>query len=189
MTATPFPPPVDGVAPASCDTATGTPISADTFPDLVAALSEALLKRGWRMASAESCTGGWVAMACTDRAGSSDWFERGWVTYSNTAKTEELGVDPSLLRTHGAVSAPVAQAMAEGARRQAGAEAALSITGIAGPSGGSAERPVGTVWFGWALPDRVWTECCRFDGERTEVRHQAARHAIQVLVAALNTTA
>ncbi|WP_230681462.1 CinA family protein, partial [Paracidovorax cattleyae] len=101
------------------------------------------------MATAESCTGGMIAGACTDLAGSSQWFERGFVTYSNTAKTELLGVPAALIDTHGAVSEPVARAMAEGALRHSRAHAALSVTGVAGPGGGSVAKPVGTVWFGW----------------------------------------
>ncbi|MBF9266417.1 CinA family protein, partial [Acidovorax cattleyae] len=115
----------------------------------IAFLAQALAERGWMMATAESCTGGMIAGACTDLAGSSQWFERGFVTYSNTAKTELLGVPAALIDTHGAVSEPVARAMAEGALRHSRAHAALSVTGVAGPGGGSVAKPVGTVWFGW----------------------------------------
>lgn len=154
---------------------------------LVAALAARLSALGWTMATAESCTGGLIAAACTDLAGSSDWFERGFVTYSNAAKHELLGVDAALIATHGAVSEPVARAMADGARRHAPVQCALAVTGVAGPGGGSTTKPVGTVWFGWALPDRVWTEGRRFDGDRAAVRAQTRDHALAGLLAALPT--
>lgn len=154
---------------------------------LVAALAARLRALGWTMATAESCTGGLIAAACTDLAGSSDWFERGFVTYSNAAKHELLGVDAALTATHGAVSEPVARAMADGARRHAPVQCALAVTGVAGPGGGSTTKPVGTVWFGWALPDRVWTEGRRFDGDRAAVRAQTRDHALAGLLAALPT--
>jgi nicotinamide-nucleotide amidase len=149
------------------------------------ALAELLRQRQWRLASAESCTGGLIAAACTELAGSSDWFERGFVTYSNAAKTELLGVPAALIEAHGAVSEAVALAMARGALDHAHAEVALAVTGIAGPSGGSADKPIGTVWFGWALPGRVWSECRRFDGDRTAVRQASVAHALGTLVEAL----
>ena len=154
---------------------------------LVAALAARLRALGWTMATAESCTGGLIAAACTDLAGSSDWFERGFVTYSNAAKHELLGVDAALTATHGAVSEPVARAMADGARRHAPVQCALAVTGVAGPGGGSTTKPVGTVWFGWALPDRVWTGGRRFDGDRASVRAQTRDHALAGLLAALPT--
>ncbi|WP_425472625.1 CinA family protein [Tepidimonas alkaliphilus] len=144
----------------------------------VEALAQALPARGWRLATAESCTGGLVASACTARAGSSDWFERGWVTYANAAKTAELGVPAALIEAHGAVSEPVARAMAAGAAARAGVAAALAVTGIAGPGGGSAAKPVGTVWFAWCVGGQVHAECVRFDGDRAAVRAQAALHAL-----------
>ena len=119
---------------------------------LVQALATQLLARGWMLATAESCTGGLIAAACTDLAGSSTWFERGFVTYSNAAKAQMLGVDAALIAQHGAVSEPVARAMAKGALQHAHAQVALAVTGVAGPGGGSADKPVGTVWFAWALP-------------------------------------
>ena len=112
-------------------------------------LAAALTQRGWMLATAESCTGGAIAAACTDLAGSSAWLERGFVTYSNAAKTELLGVPAELIATHGAVSEPVARAMAGGAVAHARAQASVAVTGVAGPTGGSADKPVGTVWFGW----------------------------------------
>jgi nicotinamide-nucleotide amidase len=155
---------------------------------LVPALAQALSARGWRLATAESCTGGRIAGACTDLAGSSGWFERGFVTYSNEAKTEMLGVDPTLIAVHGAVSLPVAKAMAAGALRHARAEVSVAVTGIAGPGGGSPDKPVGTVCFGWALPGRQWTERCQFAGDRAAVRQRSVDHALQVLLQALDDT-
>lgn len=149
---------------------------------LVETLAQALGARGWMMATAESCTGGLIAGACTDRAGSSDWFERGFVTYSNAAKTELLGVPADLIATHGAVSEPVARAMAAGALRHAPVQVAVAVTGVAGPGGGSAAKPVGTVWFGWATPRGVETECIRFDGDRAAVRRATVVHALAGLL-------
>lgn len=146
-----------------------------------AELADLLKARGWRMATAESCTGGLIAAACTDLAGSSDWFDRGWVTYSNAAKTQLLGVPADLIERHGAVSEPVARAMALGARRCAGVQAAVAVTGIAGPSGGSRDKPVGTVWFGWCAGSRIWTARQRFDGDRAAVRAQTVAHALEQL--------
>ncbi|MEW6694549.1 MAG: CinA family protein [Pseudomonadota bacterium] len=148
----------------------------------VQALAAALLARGWRLATAESCTGGLVAACCTALAGSSDWFERGYVTYANAAKVAELGVDAALIATHGAVSEPVARAMAHGAAAAAGVPVSLAITGIAGPSGGSAAKPVGTVWFGWCVAGRVEAQCQRFAGDRAAVRAAAVEHALAGLL-------
>jgi nicotinamide-nucleotide amidase len=146
-------------------------------------LAEILQKRGWRMASAESCTGGLIAGACTDLSGSSNWFERGFVTYSNAAKTEMLGVDAALIEAHGAVSEAVARAMAEGALRHSRAQVSVAVTGVAGPTGGSADKPVGTVWFGWATPAGVFAERMCFDGDRAAVRTQTVAHALARLPA------
>ena len=151
----------------------------------VHSLANLLRPLGWHLATAESCTGGMIAAACTDLAGSSDWFDRGFVTYSNAAKSEMLGVDSALIAQDGAVSESVARAMAEGAQREAGVEAAVAVTGIAGPGGGSEAKPVGTVWFAWALPGWVWTECRHFEGDRAAVRTQTRDHALAVLVSAL----
>jgi nicotinamide-nucleotide amidase len=148
---------------------------------LVAQLAHLLRRRGWRLATAESCTGGLIAGACTDLAGSSDWFERGFVTYSNEAKVESLGVDATLIAAHGAVSEPVVRAMAAGALAHARAQVAVAVTGIAGPGGGSADKPVGTVWFGFALPGRELSESMQFDGDRAAVRAATVRHALQRL--------
>jgi nicotinamide-nucleotide amidase len=151
-------------------------------PALAGLLAELLQQRGWMLATAESCTGGLIAGACTELSGSSLWFERGFVTYSNAAKTELLGVDAALIAAHGAVSEPVARAMAEGALARSQAQAAVSVTGVAGPTGGSPEKPVGTVWFGWSVAGRVRTERRRFDGDRATVRAATVRHALQMLV-------
>jgi len=144
----------------------------------VQAVANTLLRRQWMLATAESCTGGMVAAACTDLAGSSAWFERGFVTYSNAAKTQMLGVDAQLIATHGAVSGPVARAMAQGAVLHAAAQVALAITGVAGPGGGTDAKPVGMVWFGFAGPWGVHTEVQHFGGERAAVRQAAALHAL-----------
>ena len=123
-----------------------------------------------------------VAGAITDIAGSSAWFERGFVTYSNRAKMEELGVDPEIIARHGAVSGQTAEAMAQGARRASGAQWAVAVTGIAGPAGGSPDKPVGTVWFAWAGPPGVETLHRRLDGDRAAVRAASVAIALQGLV-------
>jgi nicotinamide-nucleotide amidase len=148
-------------------------------------LAQQLLARGWMLASAESCTGGMIAAACTDLAGSSQWFERGFVSYSNEAKTELLGVPPALLQQHGAVSEAVVRAMAQGAIAHSRAQVAVAVTGVAGPSGGSKDKPVGTVWFGYAVAGQVATELRRFDGDRAAVRQATVRQAFEGLLARL----
>ncbi|RZL89125.1 MAG: CinA family protein [Variovorax sp.] len=152
------------------------------IPALVVRLAELLQQKRWLLATAESCTGGLIAGACTDLAGSSAWFERGFVSYSNAAKTELLGVDAALIAAHGAVSEAVAQAMAEGAVARSQAQVAVAVTGVAGPTGGSPDKPVGTVWFGWSVGGRVRTERRRFDGDRATVRAATVHHALQTLV-------
>ena len=153
------------------------------FARLVGALAEALSGRGWMMAAAESCTGGWIAKCCTDRAGSSAWFESGVVSYSSRAKCALLGVDAGTLEREGAVSRVVAIQMAEGARRGSGAHVAVAVTGIAGPDGGSGDKPVGTVWFGWAVGERpAHAEVVVFAGGREAVRRQTVAHALQGLL-------
>jgi nicotinamide-nucleotide amidase len=146
-------------------------------------LADFLVKKGWLMATAESCTGGQIAAACTDLAGSSAWFERGFVTYSNAAKHELLGVPMALIEQHGAVSEPVARAMAKGAIARSQAQVAVAVTGVAGPTGGSAAKPVGTVWFGFATPAGVVSEMRRFDGDRAAVRAATVQHALVRLLA------
>lgn len=139
----------------------------------------ALKARGWLLATAESCTGGWVAEAITAISGSSEWFDRGFVTYSNEAKTEMLGVPEATIREFGAVSEETARAMAEGALANSRAGIAVSITGVAGPSGGSLRNPVGTVCFGWAVKGSVRTERMAFSGDRDAVRRQSVIHALE----------
>lgn len=145
-------------------------------------ISGQLLARGWMLATAESCTGGMIAAACTDLAGSSQWFERGFVTYSNAAKTELLGVPAALIEAHGAVSEPVARAMAEGAVAHSPAQVAVAVTGVAGPTGGSADKPVGTVWFGWQVAGQTHSELRHFAGDRAAVRAATVQHALARLL-------
>ena len=151
-------------------------------PALCERLAEALLARGWMLATAESCTGGMIAAACTDLAGSSQWFERGFVTYSNEAKQELLGVDAGLIAQHGAVSEVVARAMAFGAVRHSRAQVGVSVTGIAGPTGGNPQKPVGTVWFGFQVDGRLFSETRRFDGDRAAIRSASVQHALKRLL-------
>ncbi|WP_371130526.1 CinA family protein [Polaromonas sp.] len=155
-------------------------------PALVGLLADFLLKKGWLLASAESCTGGMISAACTDLAGSSNWFERGFVTYSNEAKTDMLGVDAALITAHGAVSEEVARAMVQGAIRHSQARVAVAVTGVAGPTGGSRAKPVGTVWFGFMVDGRPSSEMQRFDGDRAAVRAATVQHALQRLVQLLS---
>ncbi|WP_246796699.1 CinA family protein [Burkholderia perseverans] len=138
------------------------------------------------LATAESCTGGMIATAITDISGSSAWFERGFVTYSNQAKTEMIGVPHELIEKHGAVSEPVARAMVEGALRNSRAQVALSVTGIAGPGGGSEHKPVGTVSFGWSNRLHTEVETLVFKGDREQIRVQAAAHALRGLLKLLD---
>ena len=160
-------------------------------------LADVLQQHGWMLATAESCTGGLIAANCTDLSGSSNWFERGFVTYSNEAKHEMLGVDSALIAEHGAVSQEVVAQMVLGALRHSRAQVALATSGIAGPTGGSADKPVGTVWFAWATPsdsgptidaESAWvkTECLHFAGDRAAIRKAAVQHAIHVLVELLS---
>lgn len=151
----------------------------------LAHISKALLARGEMLATAESCTGGLIAAACTDLAGSSQWFERGFVSYSNAAKTELLGVPAALIEAHGAVSEPVARAMAEGALAHSHAQASLAVTGVAGPTGGSDAKPVGTVWFAWCVAGRTHSQQLCFGGDRSAVRSATVQHALTQLHALL----
>ncbi len=154
-------------------------LSARTLCGLAADL---MLEKGLFLATAESCTGGMIAAACTDLPGSSAWFERGFITYSNAAKTDMLGVDAALIAQHGAVSEPVARAMAFGAIRHSHAQVSVAVTGVAGPAGGSADKPVGTVWFGFSVAGMLTSERMRFDGDRAFVRQAAVLHALQGLI-------
>ena len=156
-------------------------------PGLCGPLADLLVEKGWMLATAESCTGGLIAAACTNLAGSSNWFERGFVSYSNEAKTELLGVDAALIAEHGAVSEVVARAMAFGAVRNSRARVSVAVTGIAGPGGGSDTKPVGTVWFGFMVDGRLSSELMRFDGHRAAVRGATVRHALTRLVELLST--
>lgn len=151
---------------------------------LVPPLADAMRRRGWRIASAESCTGGLIAAACTDIAGSSDWFERGFVSYSNAAKTDLLGVDAALIAAHGAVSEPVALAMAAGALARAPVQLAVAVTGIAGPGGAVPGKPVGTVWIAWGSAGALRAERLQFGGDRAAVRCATVDAALQRLLAA-----
>jgi nicotinamide-nucleotide amidase len=165
------------------------PLADKATPALVAALADLLRQKGWMLATAESCTGGLIAGTCTDLAGSSDWFDRGFVSYSNAAKTDMLDVDAALIAAHGAVSEPVARAMAAGASARSGARVAVAVTGVAGPTGGSADKPVGTVWFGWSVDGQLRTERRRFEGDRATVRAATVHYALQTLVLLLGPQA
>ncbi len=150
--------------------------------DLSLKLASRLSALKWQMVSAESCTGGMIAARCTDLAGSSAWFDRGFVTYSNEAKTQMLGVPAELIAAQGAVSASVAHAMAIGAFYRSKSQVSVAVTGIAGPSGGSPEKPVGTVWFGWCVNGVVTTEVKLFQGDRSSVRQATVEHALEGLL-------
>jgi nicotinamide-nucleotide amidase len=145
-------------------------------------LAQALKDKGWMLATAESCTGGLIAAACTDLAGSSEWFERGFVTYSNEAKIELLGVDAALIDAHGAVSEVVARAMAFGAVRHSRAQVSVAVTGVAGPGGGNKDKPVGTVWFAFMVDGLLASETRHFNGDRAAVRAATVQHALRRLV-------
>ena len=154
----------------------------DPDSTLAVRLGAAALARGAMIATAESCTGGLVAAAITSVAGSSAWFERGFVTYSNLAKEQELGVARTTIDAHGAVSEETAKAMAQGATRGAPAHWSVAVTGIAGPDGGTADKPVGTVWFAWAGPGHLEALKRRFDGDRAAVREASVRVALEGLI-------
>ena len=151
---------------------------------VVAQLADVLRARGERLVTAESCTGGLVAAACTSIAGSSDWFERGFVTYSNEAKVEMLGVDAELIARHGAVSEEVVRAMAQGALARSRATWSIAVSGVAGPGGGTATKPVGLVWTALGGPGGVHAEARTWPGERTEVRMASVVYALELLVQA-----
>jgi len=154
--------------------------SGDLLPTLEV-LARLLRQRGERMATAESCTGGLIAAACTELAGSSDWFERGFVTYSNEAKHELLGVDPRSIARDGAVSETVARAMAEGALARAPVAWSVAVTGIAGPGGATPGKPVGTVWLAVAGVGTTAAQRLQLDGDRASVRAQTVAHALHAL--------
>ena len=153
---------------------------------VVAAVAQRLQSRAWTLVTAESCTGGWIAKCCTDLAGSSAWFSGGFVSYSNEAKIEMLGVSVESLESQGAVSERVVAGMAQGARKRSGAEVSLAVTGVAGPGGGSQEKPIGTVWFGWSVAGQdCTTQIVNFAGDRDRVRRQTVFHALKGLLAVL----
>jgi nicotinamide-nucleotide amidase len=156
------------------------------FEDAVGALGDALRARGERVAAAESCTGGLIAAACTSVAGSSDWFDRGFVSYSNDAKTQMLGVPAALIASHGAVSEPVARAMAEGALAQSTAHWSVAVTGIAGPGGAVPGKPIGTVWLAIGRRGHASvTTLLQLHGDRSEIRAQTTATALRALRDAL----
>jgi nicotinamide-nucleotide amidase len=149
-------------------------------------LAVALQQRNWMMATAESCTGGLIAGACTELPGSSAWLDRGFVTYSNAAKSDMLGVPVALIETHGAVSEPVARAMAQGAVAHSAAQVAVAVTGVAGPTGGTVQHPVGTVWFGWHVNGHTFSQVQHFPGNRSAIRAATVRWACTQLLARIN---
>ncbi len=153
--------------------------------ELAARLGDRLAARGQSLATAESCTGGWIAKALTDIAGSSAWFLGGWVTYSDALKRAQLGVRAETLALDGAVSEAVVAEMAAGARRKSGADWAIAVSGVAGPGGGSPTKPVGLVWLGFAGPARAWTSQERFRGDREAVRRATVARALAALADAL----
>ena len=156
----------------------------DEITLLAQRVGEKLQEKGWRLCLAESCTGGGVAEAITRIKGSSQWFEYGFVTYSNQAKQDLLHVEPSLLENYGAVSAQTVEAMVQGALTNSNAQVALAISGIAGPDGGTADKPVGTVWFAWVTPEGTepYSQCCHFKGNRQSIRQQAVMYGLQRLL-------
>ena len=158
-------------------------VSDEELQQLSREVGDKLLARGWMLATAESCTGGWVGQLLTAIPGSSAWYERGFITYANVAKQEMLGVPAAALDTFGAVSEETAQAMAVGALAHSHAQAALAISGIAGPGGGTPQKPVGLVCYGWALADGTqMSSTCRLDGDREEIRSRAVAAALRGLI-------
>ncbi len=158
-------------------------VSEVELESLAAKVGQALGHKGWMLATAESCTGGWIAQVSTAISGSSEWFERGFVTYSNTAKQEMLGVRAETLIQHGAVSEATVREMAAGALAASRAQVAVAVSGIAGPSGGSAEKPVGTVWIAWAVVAGVGTGVVatryHFTGDRQAIRAKIVQQALE----------
>jgi nicotinamide-nucleotide amidase len=149
--------------------------------NLIQMLCERLSQLDWKLATAESCTGGMISTSCTDLPGSSAWFDRGFVTYSNPSKTHMLGVYTELIDTHGAVSEAVAKAMAMGAIYHSSARVSVAVTGVAGPSGGSPEKPVGTVWLAWCIDGAVHSELQHFEGDRQQIREATTACALNGL--------
>jgi nicotinamide-nucleotide amidase len=158
-------------------------VSDEELHQLASELGAKLRARDWMLATAESCTGGWVGQLVTAQPGSSGWYERGFITYANVAKIEMLGVPVETIETHGAVSEETASAMAAGALKHSHAQAALAISGIAGPGGGTPQKPVGLVCYGWALEDgTLMSSTCRLDGDREEIRSRAVAAALRGLI-------
>jgi nicotinamide-nucleotide amidase len=158
-------------------------ITDSELQQLAIELGDKLKARRWMIATAESCTGGWIGQVLTAIPGSSAWYERGFISYANAAKQEMLGVPAATLELHGAVSEETARAMATGALAHSHAQAALAISGIAGPGGGTPQKPVGTVCYGWALADGTqMSSTCRLDGDREEVRSRAVAAALRGLI-------
>jgi nicotinamide-nucleotide amidase len=150
---------------------------------LVQTMADVLGKKQWTLASAESCTGGWLAKSCTDLTGSSAWFDCGFITYSNQSKQDLVNVNKKTLEIHGAVSKQTAIEMAQGALAHSSADICVAITGIAGPDGGTIEKPVGTVWFAWAIKNQgTKTQKYQFKGDREQVRVQAVIAALQGII-------
>lgn len=150
---------------------------------LVDKLAKILLKQHRKLSTAESCTGGWLAKCCTDLAGSSAWFDRGFVSYSNQSKQDLINVRPETIEHYGAVSEQTAIEMAQGALSNSQADISVAITGIAGPDGGTQEKPVGTVWVAWSVKNvGTKTECLHFNGDREQVRYQAVITALQGII-------
>lgn len=150
-------------------------------------LGKLLMEKNQQLVTAESCTGGGIAYALTTIPGSSNWFERGYITYSNAAKEQSLGVNPSTIETYGAVSAQTANEMAEGALKNSQAQVSIAVTGIAGPGGGTPEKPVGTIWFGWAGYNfATQTRYVNLHGERETIRYQAIAYSLTELIKILN---
>ena len=166
------------------------PVAANSGQDSTRLLAQqvgvALKAQGMTLVTAESCTGGGVAQAITMISGSSDWFDRGFVTYSNTSKEEVLGVSPHTLAEQGAVSEQTVREMVDGALQYSRAQVAVSVSGVAGPAGGSPEKPVGMVWFAWATNDTVQAVCHQFSGDRDTVRAKSVQTALQGVLNLLN---
>lgn len=159
---------------------------ANNLYELAEQLGEALVKRKWKLVTAESCTGGWVGQAVTSVPGSSKWFDRGFITYCNVSKQELLDVKPETLEKYGAVSEETVKEMTEGALKNSHADLSLAITGIAGPGGGTPEKPMGTVCFGWAFSNQKTQTCCEhFSGDRNSVREQSVRFVLERLLSIL----
>lgn len=155
----------------------------DALTDLSQRVGQALRARGWSLATAESCTGGWIGEVVTRVSGSSAWYDRGFITYSNAAKQSLLGVAVETLERHGAVSEATVVEMAAGALSRSEADVAVAVSGVAGPTGGSAEKPVGTVCIAWAVGDGVrQVETFRFAGDRTDVRRQTVVTALEGVI-------